>query len=48
MKVISESAANNGTKVVQFELGDFSKKYNMKLHIVIPAMQYDHHFQVQF
>ncbi|MED0938608.1 S-layer homology domain-containing protein [Bacillus mobilis] len=48
VKVISEDKANNGTKVVQFEIGEFSKKYNMQMHILIPAIKYDHKYQLQF
>lgn len=48
VKVISEDKANNGTKVVQFEIDEFSKKYNMQMHILIPAIKYDHTYQVQF
>ena len=48
VKVISEDKANKGTKVVQFEIGEFSKKYNMQMHILIPAIKYDHTYQVQF
>ncbi|MED2711257.1 NEAT domain-containing protein, partial [Bacillus toyonensis] len=36
------------TKVVQFEIGEFSKRYNMQMHILIPAIGYDHKYQVQF
>jgi len=46
VKVLSEDKRKNGTKVVQFEIGEFEKKHNM--HILIPAIGYDHKYQVQF
>ncbi|WP_459503252.1 leucine-rich repeat domain-containing protein [Bacillus sp. C1] len=48
VKVLSEDKRKNGTKIVQFEIGEFSKKYNMQMHILIPALGYDHKYQVQF
>ncbi|MDG1623283.1 NEAT domain-containing protein, partial [Bacillus mobilis] len=33
---------------VPFEIGEFSKKYNMQMHILIPAIKYDHKYQLQF
>lgn len=48
MKVLSEDKRKNGTKVVQFEIGEFEKKHNMQMHILIPAIGYDHKYQVQF
>ncbi|WP_433772721.1 leucine-rich repeat domain-containing protein, partial [Bacillus wiedmannii] len=48
VKVLSEDKRKNGTKVVQFEIEEFSKKYNMQMHILIPAIGYDHKYQVQF
>lgn len=48
VQVISEDKRKNGTKVVQFEIGEFSKKYNMQMHVLIPTMGYDHKYQVQF
>lgn len=48
VKVLSEDKRKNGTKVVQFEMGEFEKKYNMQMHIRIPAMGYDHKFLTQF
>ncbi|HIE6628515.1 NEAT domain-containing leucine-rich repeat protein [Bacillus luti] len=48
VKVLSEDKRKNGTKVVQFEMGEFEKKHNMQMHIVIPAIGYDHKFQTQF
>ncbi|WP_180229801.1 NEAT domain-containing protein, partial [Bacillus toyonensis] len=48
VKVLSEDKRKNGTKVVQFEIGEFSKRYNMQMHILIPAIGYDHKYQVQF
>ncbi|MEI5913475.1 NEAT domain-containing leucine-rich repeat protein [Bacillus albus] len=48
VKVLSEDKKKNGTKVVQFEIGEFEKKHNMQMHILIPAIGYDHKYQVQF
>ncbi len=48
VKVLSEDKRKNGTKVVQFEIGEFEKKHNMQMHILIPAIGYDHEYQVQF
>lgn len=45
---MSEDKRKNGTKVVQFEIGEFEKKHNMQMHILIPAIGYDHKYQVQF
>ena len=38
----------NGTKVIQFEVGELGKTYNMQMHIYIPTMAYDNKYQVQF
>ncbi|MGN4808595.1 leucine-rich repeat domain-containing protein [Bacillus cereus group sp. MYBK108-2] len=48
VKVISEDKKKNGTKVIQFEVGDLGKRYNMQMHIYIPTMAYDNKYQVQF
>ncbi|MDM5432421.1 NEAT domain-containing leucine-rich repeat protein [Bacillus hominis] len=48
VKVLLEDKRKNGTKVVQFEIGEFEKKHNMQMHILIPAIGYDHKYQVQF
>lgn len=48
VKVLSEDKRKNGTKVIQFEIGEFEKKHNMQMHILIPAIGYDHKYQVQF
>ncbi|MEH7221264.1 NEAT domain-containing protein, partial [Bacillus toyonensis] len=48
VKVISEDKKKNGTKVIQFEVGELGKRYNMKMHIYIPTMAYDNKYQVQF
>ncbi|QWG85675.1 NEAT domain-containing leucine-rich repeat protein [Bacillus mycoides] len=48
VKVLSEDKRKNGTKVVQFEIGEFEQKHNMQMHIFIPAIGYDHKYQVQF
>ncbi|MBJ8051443.1 NEAT domain-containing leucine-rich repeat protein [Bacillus cereus] len=48
VKVLSEDKRKNGTKVVQFEIGEFEQKHNMQMHILIPAIGYDHKYQVQF
>ncbi|KAB2443334.1 NEAT domain-containing leucine-rich repeat protein [Bacillus luti] len=48
VKVLSEDKRKNGTKVVQFEISEFEKKHNMQMHILIPAIGYDHKYQVQF
>ncbi|WP_242300288.1 leucine-rich repeat domain-containing protein, partial [Bacillus cereus group sp. BfR-BA-01448] len=48
MKVISEDKKKNGTKVIQFEVGELGKRYNMQMHIYIPTMAYDNKYQVQF
>ncbi|MDR4149181.1 NEAT domain-containing leucine-rich repeat protein [Bacillus thuringiensis] len=47
VKVLSEDKRKNGTKVVQFEIGDFDKKYNMQMHILIPDISYNNKYQVQ-
>ncbi|EJV70420.1 hypothetical protein IEO_00014, partial [Bacillus wiedmannii] len=46
--VISEDKKKNGTKVIQFEVGELGKRYNMQMHIYIPTMAYDNKYQVQF
>ncbi len=48
VKVISEDKKKNGTKVIQFEVGELGKRYNMQMHIYIPTMGYDNKYQVQF
>ncbi|PFE51781.1 internalin, partial [Bacillus cereus] len=48
VKVISEDKKKNGTKVIQFEVGELEKRYNMQMHIYIPTMAYDNKYQVQF
>ncbi|TKI39498.1 leucine-rich repeat domain-containing protein, partial [Bacillus mycoides] len=48
VKVISEDKKKNGTKVIQFEVGELGKRYNMQIHIFIPTMAYDNKYQVQF
>ncbi len=48
VKVISEDKKKNGTKVIQFEVGELGKRYNMQMHIYIPTMFYDNKYQVQF
>ncbi|AOY14141.1 internalin [Bacillus sp. ABP14] len=48
VKVISEDKKKNGTKVIQFEVGELGKRYNMQMHIYIPTMAYDNKYQVQF
>ncbi|MEK7017553.1 NEAT domain-containing leucine-rich repeat protein [Bacillus sp. FSL R9-9410] len=48
VKVLSEDKRKNGTKVVQFEIGEFEQKHNMQMHILIPAIGYDHKYQIQF
>ncbi|MCH4571193.1 S-layer homology domain-containing protein [Bacillus sp. ES1-5] len=48
VKVISEDKKKNGTKVIQFEVGELGKRYNMQMHILIPAIKYDHKYQLQF
>ncbi|HDR5349318.1 TPA: NEAT domain-containing protein [Bacillus thuringiensis] len=48
VKVISEDKKKNGTKVIQFEVGELGKRYNMRMHIYIPTMSYDNKYQVQF
>ncbi|HDR4352862.1 TPA: leucine-rich repeat domain-containing protein [Bacillus cereus] len=48
VKVISEDKKKNGTKVIQFEVGELGKRYNMRMHIYIPTMAYDNKYQVQF
>ncbi|PGM95261.1 leucine-rich repeat domain-containing protein [Bacillus cereus] len=48
VKVISEDRKKNGTKVIQFEVGELGKRYNMQMHIYIPTMAYDNKYQVQF
>ncbi|PGZ48229.1 internalin [Bacillus anthracis] len=48
VKVISEDKKKNGTKVIQFEVGELGKRYNMQMHIYIPTMGYNEKYQVQF
>ncbi|PFB51125.1 internalin [Bacillus thuringiensis] len=48
VKVISEDKKKNGTKVIQFEVRELGKRYNMRMHIYIPTMAYDNKYQVQF
>ncbi|PFS52908.1 NEAT domain-containing protein [Bacillus thuringiensis] len=48
VKVISEDKKKNGTKVIQFEVGELGKRYNMRMHIYIPTMAYDNKYQIQF
>ncbi|PHB54329.1 internalin [Bacillus wiedmannii] len=48
VRVISEDKKKNGTKVIQFEVGELGKRYNMQMHIYIPTMAYDNKYQVQF
>ncbi|PEV97148.1 internalin, partial [Bacillus cereus] len=48
VKVISEDKKKNGTKVIQFEVGELGKRYNMQMHIYIPTMGYNNKYQVQF
>ncbi|WP_166689425.1 leucine-rich repeat domain-containing protein [Bacillus albus] len=48
VKVISEDKKKNGTQVIQFEVGELGKRYNMQMHIYIPTMAYDNKYQVQF
>ncbi|WP_394626910.1 leucine-rich repeat domain-containing protein [Bacillus cereus] len=48
VKVISEDKKKNGMKVIQFEVGELGKRYNMRMHIYIPTMSYDNKYQVQF
>ncbi|RUR62808.1 leucine-rich repeat domain-containing protein [Bacillus sp. VKPM B-3276] len=48
VKVLSEDKKKNGTKVIQFEVGELGKTYNMQMHIYIPTMAYDNKYQVQF
>ncbi|EJS11797.1 hypothetical protein IKS_05142, partial [Bacillus cereus VDM062] len=48
VKVISEDKKKNGTKAIQFEVGELGKRYNMQMHIYIPTMAYDNKYQVQF
>ncbi|KFN02605.1 NEAT domain-containing leucine-rich repeat protein [Bacillus clarus] len=48
VQVLSENKKKNGTKVIQFEIGELAKRYNMQMHILIPAISYDHAYQVQF
>ncbi|MBE7105076.1 LPXTG cell wall anchor domain-containing protein [Bacillus cereus] len=48
VKVISEDKKKNGTKVIQFEVGELGKRYNMQMHIFIPTMAYENKYQVQF
>ena len=42
--VISEDKKKNGTKVIQFEVGELGKRYNMQMHIYIPTMAYDNKY----
>ncbi|PEC52581.1 internalin, partial [Bacillus cereus] len=46
--VISEDKKKNGTKVIQFEVEELGKRFNMQMHIYIPTMAYDNKYQVQF
>ncbi|SCB86553.1 leucine-rich repeat domain-containing protein [Bacillus mycoides] len=48
VKVISEDKKKNGTKVIQFEVGELGKRYNMQMHIYILTMGYSNKYQVQF
>lgn len=48
VKVLSEDKRKNGTKVIQFEVGELGKRYKMQLHVLIPSMGYDEKYQVQF
>ncbi|MGU3371881.1 leucine-rich repeat domain-containing protein [Bacillus mycoides] len=48
VKVISEDKKKNGTKIIQFEVRELGKRYNMQMHIYIPTMAYDNKYQVQF
>lgn len=48
VKVLSEDKKKNGTKVIQFEIGELGQRYNMQMHIYIPTMAYDNKYQVQF
>ncbi len=48
VKVTSEDKKKNGMKVIQFEVGELGKRYNMRMHIYIPTMAYDNKYQVQF
>ncbi|MCU5678590.1 NEAT domain-containing protein [Bacillus cereus] len=48
VKVLSEDKKKNGMKVIQFEVGELGKTYNMQMHIYIPTMAYDNKYQVQF
>ncbi|MFA2767854.1 leucine-rich repeat domain-containing protein, partial [Bacillus pacificus] len=48
VKVLSEDKRKNGTKVIQFEIGELGKRYKMQLHVLIPSMAYDEKYQVQF
>ncbi|QWG26610.1 LPXTG cell wall anchor domain-containing protein [Bacillus mycoides] len=48
VKVISEDKKKNGTKVIQFEVGELGKRYNMQMYIYIPTMGYNNKYQVQF
>ncbi|MDA1532031.1 NEAT domain-containing protein, partial [Bacillus cereus group sp. TH260-2LC] len=48
VKVISVDKKKNGTKVIQFEVGELGKRYNMQMHIYIPTIAYDNKYQVQF
>lgn len=38
VKVLSEDKRKNGTKVIQFEIGEFEKKHNMQMHILIQLL----------
>ncbi|MDQ4485623.1 leucine-rich repeat domain-containing protein, partial [Bacillus cereus] len=48
VKVLSEDKRKNGTKVIQFEIGELGKRYKMQMHIFIPSMGYDEKYQVHF
>ncbi len=48
VKVLSEDKRKHGTKVIQFEVGELGKRYNMQMHILIPTLGYDKEFKIQF
>ncbi|WP_249652259.1 NEAT domain-containing protein, partial [Lysinibacillus sp. D4A1_S13] len=48
VKVLSEDQRKHGTKVIQFEVGELGKRYNMQMHILIPTLGYDKEFEIQF
>ncbi|WP_245983604.1 NEAT domain-containing protein [Ammoniphilus oxalaticus] len=45
-RVLSEDVEEN-TKVIQFVVPDLTKKVNAKLHVYIPAIDYDNEYTVQ-